>query len=146
MKSNSPILYPFPSFLKTTVRISWIMVISFMLRVLKKAVNLDSSLSNAWLLNKRASNSKKVLRGVFKACAIFSRVFSEGMDTPLSMREMVSVLTFTFSASWACVSLLVRRISVILAPICFSILDIIESLLNKNRQFSSHLTGSNIEV
>lgn len=70
----------FSNLLNTTFRISWIRVISFMLRVLKKAVNLDSSLSNAWLLDGRASNSKEVLRGVFKACAIFLRVFSEGWN------------------------------------------------------------------
>ena len=39
MKSNSLILYPFPSFLKTTFRMSRIRVISFIVRVLKKAVN-----------------------------------------------------------------------------------------------------------
>ncbi len=42
-----------------------------MLRVLKKAVNLDSSLSNAWLLDDRSSNSKKVFKGVFKDCSLY---------------------------------------------------------------------------
>jgi len=37
--------------LNTTFRISRSRVISFMLRVLKKAVNLESSLSNAWFLD-----------------------------------------------------------------------------------------------
>ena len=67
MKSNSLILYPFPSFLKTTVRISWIIDISFILRVLRKAVNLDSSLSKAWFLDERLSSSKKLFKGAFMA-------------------------------------------------------------------------------
>ena len=46
--------------LNTTFRISRSRVISFMLRVLKKAVNLESSLSNAWFLDERLSNAKKL--------------------------------------------------------------------------------------
>jgi len=74
MKSNSLILYPFPSFLKTTVRISWTRVSSFMLRVLKKAVNLASSLSNTWFFDERSSNSKKVFKGVFKAQGMINKL------------------------------------------------------------------------
>ena len=55
----------FPNLLNTMFRMSRIRVISFIVRVLKKAVNLESSLSKAWFLDERASSSKKVLRGVF---------------------------------------------------------------------------------
>ncbi len=43
----------FSNLLNTIFRISRIIDISFMLRVLKKAVNLDSSLSKAWFLDER---------------------------------------------------------------------------------------------
>jgi len=74
MKSNSLILYPFPSFLKTAVRISWRRIISFILRVLKKAVNLDSSLSNALFLDKWLSSAKELFKGAFMAQGMINKL------------------------------------------------------------------------
>ena len=50
----------YSSLLNVNLRISWMRVMSFLRRVLKKTLSFESSLSNAWSLDFSSSESKKV--------------------------------------------------------------------------------------